>query len=180
MAAQMRVLDNVANDDGTDRGIGLDVYTATRGFEIYVGTDASNHPLLYQWVTPNNEVLIATTTLGFGYHTYSLVAGPGDGATANVLVDGSTVATITGVTGFAVRLLASGRTIVLHISTVTTAGSRLVRLFPNHRRSYSWVSACSACWPTPGGGGGSCESPFRCPSATQIDISPENAARWFG
>ena len=87
--AQMRVLDNVANDDGTDRGIGLNVYTATRGFEIYVGTDASNHPLLYQWVTPDNEVLIATTTLGFGYHTYSLVArGQATGATANILLTG--------------------------------------------------------------------------------------------
>ena len=95
--AQMRVLDNDASDDGTDVGIGLNMYTATKDFEIYVGTDASNNPLVYQWLAPGNVTLIATTTLGFGYHTYSMVAGPGDPATANVLVDGNTVATITGV-----------------------------------------------------------------------------------
>lgn len=95
--AQIRVSDYDANDDGADYGIGLNLYTATRGFEIYVGT-ANNNPQVYQWDSLGAH-LIAATTLGSGYHTYSLVAAAGDGATADVLVDGNAVATITGVAG---------------------------------------------------------------------------------
>jgi hypothetical protein len=99
--ADMRVFNNYqespGTDDGTDYGLGLCLYTATQGFEIYLGA-SSTGAQVYNWDASGTH-LLAQTALGAGYHTYSVLARAGDPATVTVLADGQSLGTITGVAG---------------------------------------------------------------------------------
>lgn len=93
----VRIVNNRVSDNGTDYGVGFLVDTATRRYEIYLGTDASSNSLVYQYT--GSELQQIATVTGSGYHTYSFVVASGSGATADFRVDNNSVTTITGVEG---------------------------------------------------------------------------------
>jgi hypothetical protein len=95
--ADARLIDNKASISGGDiYGVGFSVNTDTIDYELYLGTDASANPQVYQWTTSGTNLVASVS--GSGYHTYSLVAAA-SGSTADLLVDGGKVTTLTGVTG---------------------------------------------------------------------------------
>lgn len=103
--AEMRVMNNgvVVNggpDDGSDYGIGLNVVTATKDFEIYIGTDSSDNVTLYRWIGNNavEQVAIPTTNAKYAYHTYGMTAAAG-ASQATISIDGVAVGTVDGIAG---------------------------------------------------------------------------------
>jgi hypothetical protein len=102
--AEMRVLDNLVSgsggpDNGADYGVGLNLLTATRDFEIYVGTDDSDNVTLHRWTASGTEQLtIPVINAKYAYHTYNMTAAPG-ATQATISIDGAVVGTVDGIEG---------------------------------------------------------------------------------